>query len=82
MEKQDQGFPLTWYSLGDEFPSKTMFSMKDIAEFVQNLHTYHGIRRNGLPCDIALWVSALGIDQDICVKKRAHRALASSRSNT
>jgi len=42
--------------------------MKDIAEFIQNLHTYHGIRGNGLPRDVALGVGALGIDQDICVK--------------
>ena len=66
---------------GDILSFEAELAAEDGSELVQNLHADYAARQDHLSRYLALGAGALGICQDIDVKERGHRALASSRSN-
>ena len=65
----------------DILPFEVELAAEDGSELVQYLHADYAAGQDHLSRHLALGASALGINQDVGVEERGHRALASSRSN-
>ena len=65
----------------DNVPLEAELPAKDGCELIQNLHADHAAGQDRLPRDLAFPPAPLSVDQDVGVKERGHRPLASSRSN-
>ena len=62
-------------------PWPSVFPIRNVREFVQDLNAYDSARGQGIERALALFEIEKGVNENIRVEERPHRSFASSRSN-